>query len=87
MLFHVARTVFGSWQIQLSNNCKERRIFVCRFSTFQFEVMPFGLINAPSRFQKMTNDLIGRLKFVKVYLNDVVIFSQTMENTSTTFSR
>lgn len=68
----------GYWQIRLSEECKEQTTFVCRQGTFKFEVMPFGLMNAPSSFQRMMNSLLGHLKFVKVYLDVVVIFSKDM---------
>lgn len=68
----------GSWQIRMSNRCKAKTTFVCRYGTFQFEVMPFGLMNAPSTFQRMMDGLLGGLQFAKVYLDDVVVFSKTM---------
>lgn len=68
----------GYWQIRMSDACKKKRTIVCRFETFQFEVMPFGLMNAPSTLQRMMDQLMGDIPFVKVYLDDVVIFSKTM---------
>lgn len=69
----------GYWQIRLSEACKEKTTFVCRFGTFQFEVMPFGLMNAPSTFQRMMTAILSDLPFVRVYLDDVVIFSPDLE--------
>lgn len=36
-------------------------------------------MNAPSTFQRMMNDFLGNLRFVKVYLDDLVTFSSSME--------
>lgn len=69
---------FGYWQIKLDKHCKKKTTFVCRSGTFQFEVMPFGLMNAPSTFQRMMNEVVGHLGFVKVYLDDVVIFLRSL---------
>lgn len=63
----------------MSDECKEKTTFVCRFGMFQFEVMPFGLMNAPSTFQRMMDELLGHLAFVRVYLDGVLIFSRTLE--------
>lgn len=40
--------------------------------------MPFGLIKAPVTFQRMMHGLLGSLLFVKVYLNDIVGFSESI---------
>lgn len=40
----------GFWRIRLSQSCKEKTIVICRLGTFQFEVMPFGLMNTPFAF-------------------------------------
>ena len=52
---------------------------VCRYGTFQFEVMPFGLMNAPSTFQRMMDGVLKDLPFVRVYLHDLVVFSESLD--------
>lgn len=63
----------------MSESCKEKTTFVCRCGTYQFDVMPFGLMNAPSTFQRMMDRLLGIFPFVKVYLDDLVIFSRDIK--------
>ena len=42
--------------------------------------MPFGLKNAPSEFQRIMNDIFNLIsKFCVVYIDDVLIFSETIE--------
>lgn len=65
----------GYMQIRVKECCKEKTTFVCRFGTYKFEVMQFGLMNAPSTFQRMIDNLPRKLPFFRVYLDDVVVFS------------
>ena len=44
--------------------------------------MPFGLKNAPSTFQKCMYTVLGNSlrKFTMVYIDDIIIFSKTVED-------
>jgi hypothetical protein len=41
--------------------------------------MPFGLKNAPATFQRFMDRAFGDLKFVKIYIDDLIIASQNAE--------
>ncbi len=59
--------------------CKEMAPFICRYGTFQFEVMLFGSKNSGATFQRMMDNLLVNLSKVKCYVDDVVVHSATME--------
>ena len=46
---------------------------------YKFTVMPFGLKNAPAIFQSMDDFLGDCATFAVVYINDILIFSDSME--------
>ena len=71
----------GYWQIPMAEEDIEKTAFVCEQGLFEFTRMPFGLTSAPSQFQRIMNKILSGFigKFVFVYLDDIVIYSQTPE--------
>ena len=69
----------GYWEDHMAEHCKEVTTFVCWYGTFKFEVMPFGLMNAPSTFQRMVDLIFRNYSFFRVYLDDVVVFSADLK--------
>lgn len=63
----------------MGDSYQEYTIFVALNGTYIFELMPFGLINAFSTFQKIINDVIAEIRFAQAYLDDIFIHSPTME--------
>lgn len=55
--------------------------FRTRYGHFQYNVMPFGLCNAPASFQAFVNDTLREYldTFLVVYLDELLIFSKTPE--------
>ncbi|KAL4197675.1 hypothetical protein AMTRI_Chr04g189480 [Amborella trichopoda] len=62
----------GYWQIQIQEQDKYKTAFNVPFGQFEWNVMPFGLKNAPSEFQKIMNDVFNAYhQFMIVYIDDV----------------
>ena len=71
----------GYWQVEMDPSDKEKTTFVTPFGLHQFHVMPFGLTNAPSTFQRLMGLVLAGLSWSTclVYLDDIIVFSQTVE--------
>ncbi|KAF6216167.1 hypothetical protein GE061_000506 [Apolygus lucorum] len=66
----------GYWQIPMAPCDKEKTAFCTPRGLWQFKVMPFGLCNAPSTFQRAMGGVLRneiRSGRVKVYLDDVLV--------------
>jgi len=71
----------GYWQVPMKEEDIEKTAFITAEGTYEFTVMPFGLCNAPATFQRMMNIIFEDLlfKYIKVYLDDCNIYSNTFE--------
>lgn len=69
----------GYLQTKMNEACKEKKTFMWRYGRFQFEVMPFGLMNSGATFQRMMDNILANVSNVKFYIDDVVIQSATEE--------
>ena len=75
----------GFHQIEVDVKHRELTVFILPepvdgCSLWEWKVMPFGLVNAPLTFQRaMSYALRGCENFTCVYIDDVLIFSETME--------
>ncbi|KAK6224224.1 reverse transcriptase domain protein [Colletotrichum tabaci] len=67
--------------IRIKEGEEWKTCFRTRRGNYEYLVMPFGLTNAPASFQTMINHVLREYLdvFVVVYLDDILIFSPTLE--------
>ena len=72
----------GYWQVGMKPEDMEKTAFSSHVGLFQYNVMPFGLCNAPATFEAMMETLLSDLLWKKclVYLDDVIIFGKTFQS-------
>jgi hypothetical protein len=71
----------GYWQVSMNPDDLDKTTFTCHVGTFRSKRMPFGLRNAPSTFQRAMAVILSgvRWKTCLCYLDDIIVFSSSME--------
>lgn len=72
----------GYWQIPVREKDKEKTAFTTGAGLYEFNVLPFGMCNAPATFQRMINKVLASQlwKVCLAYLDDIIVFSRTVDD-------
>jgi RNase H-like domain found in reverse transcriptase/Reverse transcriptase (RNA-dependent DNA polymerase)/Integrase zinc binding domain/Chromo (CHRromatin Organisation MOdifier) domain len=67
--------------IRIKEGDEWKTAFRTRYGHFEYQVMPMGLTNAPATFQSMIDHTLRPYldRFAFVYLDDILIYSKTLE--------
>ena len=67
----------GYYHIKLGKDSQAKTAFITPFGKYEFNMVPFGLAQAPAYFQALINKVLkGLHKFAVTYLDDIIIFSK-----------
>ena len=72
--------LIGYWQVPLTPRVQEISAFITPSGLFSYNVMGFGLHNTPATLQRLMNMVVKGLDGCAVYLDDVVIYSNTWDD-------
>lgn len=68
----------GYWQVEVDPQDRPKTAFTTRQGLFEFNVLPFGLTNSPSTFQRLMDLVLADLQWTTclVYLDDIIVFGR-----------
>jgi hypothetical protein len=75
-------------QVPIKKTNGWKTAFKSNYGLFEWLVMPFGLMNFPTNFIRMMDDILCHFTnyFVEVYLVDILIFNKDLGRTLATYS-
>src|SRR3984885_5176657 len=77
----------GYWQIPMSEDSKDYTSFICKNGHFRFKVLPFGLINSASSYNRMMRKMLEGLRDLESYVDDVLAHTENWEDYLKTLER
>ena len=71
----------GFWQVEMEPHSREHTAFITYGGLYEFLVLPFGLTNAPSTYQRLMECVLRNLtyKICLIYLDDILVYSKTFD--------
>jgi transposase InsO family protein len=74
-------------QCPLHPKDREKTAFMARSGLYEWNVVPFGLVNAPAYFQDLMSTALQEIADVTVFIDDIGIFSKTLEEHAASVSK
>jgi hypothetical protein len=72
----------GYYQIQIDQNDRHKTAFITPDGHFEFNRMPFGLVNAPAVFMRMVSQVLGQARhhIASAYMDDIIVPSRSISD-------
>jgi len=72
----------GYHRVRMRTGDEHKTAFRTRYGQYEYNIMRFGLVNAPATFETMMNNILGEFldQGVVVYLDDILIYSENIDD-------
>ena len=70
----------GYWQIPVAENSRDLTTFICANGLFKFKVMPFGLVNSASSYNRMMRKMLEGSNNLESYVDDVLAHTKNWKD-------
>ena len=72
----------GYCQVEVASQHCDKTAFCTQEGLFEFNVMPFGLCNAPTTFQRLMDCVLAGLQWTNclVYIDDIIIMGKSFDD-------
>eukprot|EP00854_Cymbomonas_tetramitiformis_P020129 gene20129-biopygen20756 len=74
-VFSTMDALWEFWQIPMGADDVEKTAITTHFGAYEWLVMPMGLSNSPSTWQRMMTQYLGHLPLCRVFVDAIMIFS------------
>ena len=81
MCFSTLDLKSGYWQVEVDPQHREKTALCTHEGLFQFNVMPFGLCDAPATFQLLMDMVLSGLQWSSciVYIDDIIVVGRSFD--------
>ena len=66
----------GYWQVEVAEKDRVKTDFTAGNGLWQYNVIAFGLCNAPATFERLMDTILGDLRCL-IYLDDIIVHAMT----------
>jgi hypothetical protein len=71
---------YGFWKVAIKEEDKFKIAFSVPAGHYEWNIMPFGLKNAPTKFQRVMDDTLkAYFDWLIVYIDDMLVFSDSID--------
>ena len=79
----------GYWQVEIEKKDREKTAFCTSDGLFEYNVMSFGLCNAPATFQRLMDMVLAWLKLTNclVYIDNIIVIGKTFSENLTNLTQ